>query len=219
MAQSKTVLGVFPTIDHSAAVAKKLDYSVYYFAAFPLLNTVKPDFSTDAFFHLLYAEQTLNYHVTSKLDVAAAYVFQRENVRKPYYSNENRIHFQAKYKAALNKITVSQRLRFDARFTKNSSVTKSMFTHRIRYLVGLDASLSEKFYVAAYEEVFFNTHKSASAVYGENWAYAGVGKKINSKHKLEAGLLYITWNIGPKAWFHQYYLQFTWLSHFDLRKK
>ena len=54
---------------------------------------------------------------------------------------------------------------------------------------------------------------------GENWFYAALGWNLNSQNKLEAGLLYVTWDIGNKSWFNQYYLQFTWINYIDLRKK
>jgi len=41
---------------------------------------------------------------------------------------------------------------------------------------------------------------------------------LNEKNKIEAGLLYITWNTGVNAWFNQYYLQVTWVSHINLTK-
>jgi hypothetical protein len=70
-------------------------------------------------------------------------------------------------------------------------------------------------YFTAYEEIFFNTFKNAGAFYAENWAYAALGVKLNDKNKLETGPLYIAWNTGGTNWFHQYYLQFTWISHLD----
>lgn len=49
-AQSTYVGGLFPTIDHSGTITKHLDYSFYYFGAFPLVNFNKPDISKDANF-------------------------------------------------------------------------------------------------------------------------------------------------------------------------
>jgi len=62
-AQSINVGGVFPTIDHSGTISKKLDYSLYYFAAFPLVNFDKLDVSKDSYFHLFYAEQALRQQI------------------------------------------------------------------------------------------------------------------------------------------------------------
>jgi hypothetical protein len=38
MAQTAYVGGLFPTIDHLGKLTNKLDYSLYYFGAFPLVN-------------------------------------------------------------------------------------------------------------------------------------------------------------------------------------
>jgi hypothetical protein len=109
-------------------------------------------------------------------------------------------------------------LRFDNRFVHNRTTGETPFTHRLRYLIGLDFPIKSKknnLFFTAYEEAFFNTFKNAGAVYGENWAYAAIGIKLNDKNKIETGPLYITWNTGGTNWFHQYYLQLTWVSHLD----
>ena len=51
-AQNINVGGVFPTIDHSGTLTSKLNYSLYYFGAFPLINFDKSDISKDSYFHL-----------------------------------------------------------------------------------------------------------------------------------------------------------------------
>ena len=107
------------------------------------------------------------------------------------------------------------RVRLDNRFIQNRATGQTPYTHRLRYLIGLDFPISAQrtnLYFTAYEEAFFNTYSSASSVYGENWAYAALGIKLNDHHKIESGPLYITWNTGGKAWLHQFYLQLTWLS-------
>ncbi|HXB41652.1 MAG TPA: DUF2490 domain-containing protein [Bacteroidia bacterium] len=211
--------GVFPTIDHSGTLTNKIDYGLYYFGALPLANFNKPDVSKDAFFHLLYLEQALTYKMSYKFFLTASYLYQRANVFYDNYVNENRFYFQSKYKHSVNKINITHRLRFDGRFIHDRITNKTPFTHRLRYLIGFDAPINKKFYITAYEEAFFNTFKSAGVVYGENWAYAALGKKINEKNKIEAGILYVTWNIGSNNWFNQYYFQLTWISHLNFRKK
>lgn len=218
-AQSINVGGVFPTIDHSGTIINKLDYSLYYFAAFPLVNFDKPDVSKDSYFHLFYAEQALSFNLNKKFSLTGSYVYQRENVVYDNYVNENRFYVQAKYKHSFKKVNLTHRLRFDGRFVHNRFTNETPFTHRVRYLIGMDTPINEKLYFTAYEEAFFNTFENAGAVYGENWAYAALGKKLNEKNKIEAGVLYVTWNIGKQSWFNQYYFQLTWISHLDFRKK
>jgi hypothetical protein len=220
-AQSTYVGGVFPTIDHSGTITKHLDYSFYYFGAFPLVNFNKPDISKDANFLLFYSEQALTFNVNKHLSFTGSYVYQRENVTKDNYSNENRVHIQATYKHSAKTINLKHRLRFDNRFVHNSTTGETPYTHRLRYLIGLDFPIKSKknnLYFTAYEEAFFNTFKNAGAVYGENWAYAAIGVKLNDNNKIETGPLYITWNTGGNNWFHQYYLQLTWVSHLDFTK-
>ncbi len=216
--QSSYIGGVFPTIDHSGTFNKKLEYGLYYFGAFPLINIKKPDLSKDSYFHLLYLEQAFTYNQTDNLSFTGSYLYQRANVVNSNYVNENRIYLQAKYKHQLKNFKLTHRFRFDARFVQNRITNKSPFTSRIRYLVGLEKNISEKYYFNGYQEFFFSTVKNADPIYNENWAYLGFGKKVNEKNKIELGLLNVTWNTGNKNWFNQYYLQFTWINHINFIK-
>ncbi len=217
--QSVSVGGLFPSIDHSGSLTNKLDYSLYYFAAFPLVNFKKPNVSKDAYFNLLYFEQALTYKLTSKFSLTGSYVYQRSNVVYDNYVNENRFYVQGKYKHSIKKINLTHRLRFDGRFIQNRITNETPFTNRVRYLIGCDFPINENLYFTAYEEAFFNTFKNAGVFYGENWSYAAIGKKINDRNKVEAGILYITWNTGVNNWFNQYYFQVTWINHLDFRKR
>jgi len=114
--QTLNVGGIFPTIDHSGTINNKLDYSLYYFAAFPLANFKKPDVSKDAYFNLLYFEQALTYKASSKFSLTGSYLYQRTNMVYANYVNENRFYVQAKYKYSIKKINLTHRLRFDGRF-------------------------------------------------------------------------------------------------------
>lgn len=220
-AQSTFVSGLFPTIDHAGTVTKKMDYSFYYFGAFPLLNFNSPSIKENSKVLLLYSEQALTYNLNKRISITGSYVFQRENTSEENYTNENRIYVQSTYKHSLKDVNFKHRLRFDNRFIQNKETEKTPFTHRLRYLIGIDFPLRSKksnLYFSLYEEAFFNTFKSAGSVFGENWAYAALGIKLNKNSKLEAGPLYITWNTGANNWFHQYYLQFTWISYFNFSK-
>lgn len=126
---------------------------------------------------------------------------------------------QVKYKHSIKKVNLTHRSRFDGRFVQNRFTNQTPFSHRVRYLIGFDTRINEKLYFTAYEEVFFNTFENTGAVYGEKLGLAALGKKLNEKNKIEAGILYVTWNTGKQSWFNQYYLQLTWISHLDFRKK
>ncbi len=217
-AQSVFVGGLFPTIDHSGTLTKKLDYSFYYFGAFPIIDFAKPNVSTDANFLLFYAEQALTFNATSKLSFTGSYLYQRSNVVYANFVNENRIYIQTTFKHTVKSVNIKHRLRFDNRFIQNRFTGETSYTHRLRYLVSIDFKIKNNFYFTAYEEAFFNTFKSASPIYGENWAYAAIGLKLNEKNKIETGPLYIFWNTGGDNWFNQYYLQIIWVSHLHFIK-
>lgn len=221
-AQSLHYAGIFPTIDHSGSVGKKLGYGLYYFGAFPMMNIKTPNSNRESGFLLFYSEQSLSYSASQQLSFTGAYVYQRANVMSSDYVNENRFYIQAKYKHSVNHITFSHRFRFDGRFIQNRADNNTLFTHRARYLIGMDLPIKtqkQNLYLTAYEEIFFNTFRGAGPVYAENWTYAAAGLKLNERNKLEAGLLYITWNLTGANWFNQYYLQLSWVSHLDLKKK
>lgn len=214
--QNINVAGAFPAIDHAGDLTDRLDYSLYFFAAFPLVNLNKPE--PDGYFHLFYSEQAVSYKPNDHLSFTGSYVYQRSDVVFDHYVNENRFYVQAKYKHTTGKISLVHRARFDGRYIGDRLSGKAPFTHRARYLIGLDAPIGSNLYFTAYEEAFFNTFRNPGAVYGENWAYTALGRRLNEKNKIELGALYITWSIGNKNWFNQYYLQATWISRIDLRK-
>lgn len=222
VAQSQYLGGVFPTIDHAGQLNNKLGYSLYYFGAFPLAGFGKSPTTTAPHFFLFYSEQALTYSSDQSLSFTGSYVYQRANVLRDNFVNENRFYIQAKYKQVFKQVNLAHRLRVDGRFVQNRVTGKAPFTHRLRYLLGGDFALSQKSantYFAFYEELFFNSVRGASPVYEENWAYAALGKKLNAVNKIELGLLYITWSIGKPFWLHQYYLQATWITTCDFTGK
>jgi hypothetical protein len=130
--QSVYVGGVFPTIDHSGMLSKRLEYGLYYFGAFPLVKFKAPKSASDASFLLFYSEQGLSFNLTSKLSVNASYVYQRENAIAENYINENRLHLQATYKHTASSIQFKHRIRLDNRFIQNRvfySLRRSFFQY------------------------------------------------------------------------------------------
>lgn len=217
--QTTNVAGVFPTIDHSGKIAPEIEYSLYYFGAFPLVQFTSDGLKGDSYFNLFYAEQAFTYQTSQQLSFTGSYTFQKSNVFQENAVNENRFYVQGKYKQHVGQTLLSHRIRFDGRFIQDPLTRKAPFTHRLRYLIGLEIPINEKNYFTAYEEPFFNTFKKADRIYGENWLYAAFGKRLNEQNKLELGVLYVTWNMGSNDWFNQYYFQFTWINHLDFTEK
>jgi Protein of unknown function (DUF2490) len=213
--------GLFPTIDHSGTLSNKWSYSLYYFSAFNLVNDKVDNVADNPGYFLFYAEQAISYKLNKKLSVTGSYVYQRqEPLDKQDYVSENRFYFQATYKSPVGKGQLKNRLRYDGRFIEDKTSNTWPFTSRIRYLLGISYPLNEKFYLSAYNEMFFNTYPNPTVVYGENWAYAGIGLHTKSAGSWEFGPLYIFW-VANKArdLLNFNYLQVTWITHLDLRKQ
>ena len=124
------------------------------------------------------------------------------------------------YQYNLNRTTLKHRLRFDGRFIQDRVTGDRPFTSRLRYKIGLETPLQKnnKVYLSLYNEFFFNLDKSAIAIYGEDWAYAALGFKIDKNNKIEAGALSIFGVYNKQNDFNRsYYLQLTWINHVDFR--
>jgi len=222
-AQTTGHFGTFTAINHTGTLSNKWDYSLYYYGAFNLLNSPRVNnVSTSPDLFILYSEQALTYNVNKKLSSTISYLYQGQTPFEKSYVNENRIYLQAVYKTMHNRTTFRSRVRYDARFIENNITGKRPYTSRIRYLFGFQTPLkkgNDSIYFTAYEEMFFNTYKNETVIYGENWSYAGVGYKTPHMGTWELGALYIFWVLN-----HQYnltnlcYLQLTWTTHLDLRK-
>lgn len=220
--QSSNHFGLFPTIDHSGTISKKLDCSLYYFGGVNLINEKINGVEDPANFFVFYAEQALTYRVNPHLSFTGSYVYERQHPTEVNYRNENRFYVQGTYNYDLNRTTLKHRLRYDGRFIENRATGESPYTSRLRYLFGISTPIrkaSYKLYFSAYNEFFFNTYKSASAIYGENWAYAGMGIKATKASTFEVGPLYIFWVNKGTELTNFLYLQLTWSTHVNFTKK
>lgn len=218
-AQTRNHLGLFPTLDHSGTLSNRWEYSFYYFGGFNLFNSKINEIREKPNFFVFYAEQAMTYKWSDRLSFTASYVYERQRPVSGSYRNEQRIYLQSTYKYNLDKATLKHRLRYDVRFIEDRITGKSPFTSRIRYLFGTMIPMGTKTYFSAYNEFFFNTFNNAPTIYGENWAYLGLGYDFGNVGKLEAGPLYIFWANSPnKGLTNFYYLQFTWITHLDFRK-
>ncbi len=100
--------------------------------------------------------------------------------------NEHRIYQQFTTKQKVGIVNLSHRYRFEQRFVEAD------FKMRFRYFLGLKVPFStkesalKKYYFSAYNEIFLNTKTS---IFDRNRVYAGIGYKLNSNLKLEAGYM------------------------------
>ncbi len=221
-AQNINHFGLFPVIDHSGQLSDKWNYSLYYFGAFNLINDMvnnKPD--NEGFF-IFYSEEALTYSLNRNLSFTGAYVYERQHpLDKDIYRNENRFYIQTMLKSNIGKVQLRNRVRYDGRFIQNRITNETPYTSRIRYLIGISfplGSMPDKFYFNASNEMFFNTYSNPVAVYGENWAYAGVGLKTKRAGAFEVGPFYMFWVANKqKDLLNFYYLQLSWITKLDLR--
>lgn len=223
-AQNTHHVGLFPTIDHSGTLTRHLDYGIYYFGGSNLFNPITEiGESKGANFFVFYAEQSLTYKVTPKLSFTGSYVYERQHPAESNYRNEHRFYVQSAYKYNLKRTQLKHRIRFDGRFIENRLTNKISFSSRLRYQFAIKVPLKkkdDKLYFSAYNEFFFNLDKKTPAIYGENWAYAGVGYNFGKAGSLEAGPLYIFWVTNKQNDISNfYYLQLSWITYIDFTKK
>ncbi|MGC6531630.1 MAG: DUF2490 domain-containing protein [Flavobacteriales bacterium] len=169
----------------------------------------------------LYTEVDLTYlsHVSG--DYTVSYTFERVNPLDDDYRNEHRVWGQWTYEYALtHSVNIKNRFRFDARFIQQRSLneegwaTSPVFEHRLRYLIGTTLPGPGRISPVIYNEFFFNTFKDAPAIYGENWAFAGIHLALNDRVKLELGYQNIAWvRNTDKDWLIQHYVNTSVLIH------
>lgn len=217
-----TSLGIMPTIDHSGTIDKHWSYSLYYFGCINLINrTDRASAEEQANFFVFYGENALSYRINQGLSVSGAYVYERQHPFGSNYRNEHRYFVQGTWKYKTGNIELRHRLRYDGRFIQDRVKEEFPYTSRIRYLFGANVPIKEgELYLNTYNEFFFNTYRAAQSIYGENWAYAGLGLKTGKSSAFEAGPLYIFWVNGNafKDMNHFLYLQLTWATHFNFSK-
>jgi len=217
-AQNINYAGVFPTIDHSLKYNEKWSSYAYLFSAIKPYKSLELDQKDKARALSAYAELGMNYQINTKLSATASYVYQRSEPFETYYTNENRLFQQLTLKLPFNKFELKQRLRFDERFIQNNIIKKTDFKHRLRYLIGGKFTLSSKYYLMGYVELFFDTKNKFK--YSENWSAFQLGYNFNKQNSLEIGYLYTGWiRNNNNDWLNQHYLQITWVNQISLNKK
>ena len=223
-AQRTQHYGLFPTIDHSGTLTNRLGYSLYYFGGVNLLNKRDDGAKEPSEFFVFYSEQALTYKLGKGFSVAGSYVYERQHPTGDNYRNEHRFYVQGTYTYNLGKTSLKHRLRFDGRFIGDKISGKYPYTHRVRYLLGLSTPVSkehDRLYFSAYNEFFFNTYASSPVIYAEDWAYAGIGYRTRKAGNFEIGPLYMFWvnSGGRKDLTNFYYMQLTWATHIDFRRR
>lgn len=122
--QSTCHVGFFPAIDHSGSLSNRLEYSLYYFGAFNIINSRLNNAAQNPGLFVLYAEHALTYKLNSQLSFTGSYVFERQNPAKSNYRNENRFYIQSAFRQKAGLVNIKHRLRFDGRFIQDQLTKK-----------------------------------------------------------------------------------------------
>jgi hypothetical protein len=78
----------------------------------------------------------------------------------------------------------------------------------------------EHWYVLAQTELFLNTMEGLAFRLDENWTTVQLGYAFSKASALEGGPLYVGWYRNQqKDLLHQFYLQLTWVTRIDLRRR
>ncbi len=108
---------------------------------------------------------------------------------------EHRIYEQVVLSSTIGKSTLSNRLRLEQRWlgrfaSIDSDKPAFIFLNRFRYMPRLDLPLSEKWYVAAYDEILIGFGENVGEnVFDQNRISSMVGYKASPKFRIEAGFI------------------------------
>jgi len=211
--QTHNIVGVFPTLNLKYDLSEKISVESYSFlSVLPIEKTID-NVEYPSHSGALYSELDFTYKVNSKFSLTGSYTYERVNPFENNYRNENRIWLQGTLESKFKNWKVKNRIRYDLRFINNRSTNETDFNPRARYLFGLSKPLRVKEnspVFSIYNEVFFNTFKDASAFYGENWFFSGIGFSLTRQTKIEVGYLNIAWvRDQSKNWLMQHFGQVT----------
>ncbi len=111
-------------------------------------------------------------------------------------SYEHRLHQDIWWNSSISEyFEVRHRIRIEERFVENQD-----FRSRFRYMLFLNVPLNNKkiidktYYLALWNETFINgqtkTGTGTVQYFDRNWSFAGIGYKLNSKFKFQAGYMH-----------------------------
>lgn len=166
-------------------------------------------------FNQLLLRTGANYHISDHAIATLGYGFISTDptFEEPVGEKnaiENRIFEQFILKNQVGKFKFMHRYRLEQRFLKFGDGSKDT-QHRARYFLRVTFPLSEKWFLAAYEEIFINLQEP---IFGQNRLFGAVGYHINERINLQAGYLK---NHFTGANFDRLQLAIFWNT--DLRKK
>ncbi|NDB02729.1 MAG: DUF2490 domain-containing protein [Flavobacteriaceae bacterium] len=141
-------------------------------------------------FNQLLLRSTLNYRLNSEFQLGLGYGYiatdsSFENTPDEMNSSEHRIHEQLLFRKKFNKGVWINRYRLEQRFLSNDGDGYDL-AHRARYMARVNYSLSPKFFLSAFDELFLNLDRP---VFGQNRLYFGAGYQATPMLNVQLGFM------------------------------
>ena len=230
-AQNLEFYGIIPSLSQTGRISKRFNYNFFASETFDLTNRIIDGVSYPAKPLQTYIQPSLIYLYSPNLNFTGSltYNYQRSNPDVPYFK-EWRTWEQVIYSHKVSTGRMTHRVRFEQRFIKNQRTGNSPMTTRIRYQLGFSIPLQGlqldpgEFYFNCYDEAYFTLTVPPgtvrSALYSENWAYAGIGYQTKKAGRVEVGPL-LQFNVRDVAQDlrNLYLLQVTWITNFNFPAK
>jgi len=146
----------------------------------------------------------LNYKLNSPVVLTLGYTYIKSypygNQPIAILTPENNLWEQITLKHQSGKFKISHRYRFEQRFIGKTNYTLAnepiikghVYTHRFRYRLTMSIPLSsnKKMFAKGFDEVWVNLENNLMPVgLNQNWLYAGLGYKINSRANFQIGYM------------------------------
>jgi hypothetical protein len=230
-AQNLEYCGIIPTLSQTGRISQRLNYNFFLSETLDLADRVIDGTYYPSKPLQLYIQPSIIYAYSPNLNFTASltYNYQRSNPNVPYFK-EWRTWEQVLYSHALSHGRMTHRLRYEQRFIKNEKTGEWPMTTRLRYQLGFNIPLqgltldAGEFYFNCYDEAYFTLTVPPgtvrSALYSENWAYAGIGYQTKNIGRIEVGPL-LQFNVRDieQDLRNLYLLQVAWITNFNFPVK
>ena len=230
-AQNLEFYGIIPTLSQTGRITNRLNYNFFISETLDLTDRVIDGTYYPAKPLQLYIQPSIIYTYSPNLNVTGSltYNYQRSNPDVPYFK-EWRTWEQVVYGHRIAHGRMTHRMRYEQRFIKNEKTGEWPMTTRLRYQLGFNIPLQGKtldageFYFNCYDEAYFTLTVPPgtvrSALYSENWLYAGIGYQTKNKGRIEVGPL-LQFNVRDieQDLRNLYLLQVSWITNFNVSLK
>ncbi|WP_250631302.1 DUF2490 domain-containing protein [Rhodoflexus caldus] len=194
-AQNLTFYGFLPTINQTGRICPKWNYNFFASTTIDAFYENIGGVEYPATDLQLYIQPSIVYLLSSNVQLAGSYTYQRNNPFNENFVNEHRLWQQVFFSLPASKSRITNRLRLEERFTEDKQTGLYPFSTRTRYQIGFNLPLQgrnldkHEFYLIAYNEFFLSLTGAKIAAYSEDWAYAGLGYETGKMGRIELGYM------------------------------